>query len=252
MAFLFSIFFWTFIALSSLAFMPIAFLIWAATVLFDRRLVALHAFTSYWAALYTWLNPLWKVSVTGRERIDRKEAYVMVSNHQSLVDILTLFRIFAHFKWVSKIENFYVPLIGWNMSLNRYIKLKRGSMRSNVQMLQDCEDTLAQGSSVLIFPEGTRSGDGKVRTFKDGAFEVAQRARRPILPIAVYGSSKALPARGFTMRGNSDIRIHILPPIPFEDFDGEESDELAERVRQIILTELQSMTGTSHAAPEES
>ena len=69
----------------------------------------------------------------------------MVANHQSLLDILVLFRLFAHFKWVSKIENFRVPLIGWNMSLNRYIQLKRGDKASILQMFEHCRRTLARG-----------------------------------------------------------------------------------------------------------
>ncbi len=251
MAYILSTLFWGFIVVTSILFMPVAFLIWALTVLFDRRLVALHMFTSFWASLYTWLNPVWRVTVTGREHVDRKEAYVIVSNHQSLVDILTLFRLFIHFKWVSKIENFRVPVIGWNMSLNRYIKLKRGSLRSNAQMMKDCAEALDTGSSVFIFPEGTRSSDGKVRTFKEGAFDLALRTGRPILPIAVYGSSKALPARGVKLQGRHRIRIQILPPLAFESFKGMDSEALAEHVREIILKELAVITGTSQAAAAE-
>ena len=66
----------------------------------------------------------------------------MVANHLSLLDILVLFRLFRHFKWVSKIENFRIPCIGWNMSLNRYIKLRRGDRESIVQMMEACEKTL--------------------------------------------------------------------------------------------------------------
>jgi 1-acyl-sn-glycerol-3-phosphate acyltransferase len=108
-----SLIFWLFMVVSSLALFPIALLIWAATVAWDRRLVLLHRFTCFWASLYTWLNPLWRVRIEGREKIRPGTAYVMVANHQSLLDILVLFRLFVHFKWVSKIENFRVPAIGW-------------------------------------------------------------------------------------------------------------------------------------------
>ena len=127
--------FWIFLVVSSILLFPLALLIWAATVLFDRRLVLLHRFTCFWASLYTWLNPAWRVRVEGREKIAPNTAYVMVANHQSLLDILVLFRLFVHFKWVSKIENFRVPCIGWNMSLNRYIKLRRGDRESIEQMM---------------------------------------------------------------------------------------------------------------------
>src|SRR6185369_1806471 len=122
--------FWIFLVVTSILLFPLALLIWALTVLFDRRLILLHRFTCFWASLYTWLNPAWRVRIEGRDRIAPNTAYVMVANHQSLLDILVLFRLFVHYKWVSKIENFRVPCVGWNMSLNRYIKLRRGSRES--------------------------------------------------------------------------------------------------------------------------
>ena len=142
--------FWLFIVVSSLVLFPIALAIWAVTVLFDRRLVVLHRFTCFWASLYTWLNPAWRVRVEGREKIRAGTAYVMIANHQSLLDILVLFRLFVHYKWVSKVENFRVPCIGWNMTLNRYIKLRRGSAESIAQMMQACEETLASSSSIMM------------------------------------------------------------------------------------------------------
>src|SRR5262245_66447386 len=116
--------FWAFLTVTSIALFPVAVVVWAVTRPFDRRLRALHLFTCFWASLYTWTNPAWRVHIDGREKIRRGEAYVMVANHQSLLDILVLFRLFVHFKWVSKIENFRIPLIGWNMRLNRYIPLR--------------------------------------------------------------------------------------------------------------------------------
>jgi 1-acyl-sn-glycerol-3-phosphate acyltransferase len=233
-----SLSFWTFLVLSSVALFPVAVLIWVATVAFDRRLVLLHRFTCFWAGLYTRLNPAWPVTVTGRERIPRDAACVLVSNHQSLVDILVLFRLATHFKWVSKIENFRVPLIGWNMSMNRYIKLVRGKRESVVKMMQDCEATLAGGSSVMIFPEGTRSPDGRMRAFKTGAFEIAKRTKCPIVPIVLDGTSRALPKRGYLLQGKHPISVRVLEPIPAASFASLSVDELAERVRALIASEL--------------
>jgi 1-acyl-sn-glycerol-3-phosphate acyltransferase len=235
---LLSVLFWAFLVASSLVLFPIACGIWLVTLPFDRRRRLLHQFTCFWASLYTWLNPAWRVRIEGREKIRRDEAYVMVANHQSLLDILVLFRLFSHFKWVSKIENFRVPLIGWNMSLNRYIRLRRGNRESVVQMLRACRDTLAGGSSILVFPEGTRSETGEMRAFKAGAFEIALSARRPILPIAVRGTAAALPKRGFVLQGRHPIRITVLDELPCEAFDGTSAEELAARVRELIAAEL--------------
>src|SRR5207249_7637926 len=152
------------------------------TALFDRRLVVLHRFTCFWASLYSWLNPAWRVHTEGREKIRPGATYVMVANHQSFLDILVLFRLFVHFKWVSKIEMFRIPLIGWNMALNRYVKLRRGDRASVIRMMDACEQTLAAGNSIMMFPEGTRSPDGHLRAFKPGAFELALRTRTPPSP----------------------------------------------------------------------
>ena len=238
----YSTLFWGFLATSSVALFPVAVGIWAVTAPFDHRRVVLHRFTCFWASLYTWLNPAWPLSVDGRARIRRDETYVMVANHLSLLDILALFRLFEHFKWVSKIENFRVPLIGWNMSLNRYIKLRRGDRQSVVQMMQACLETLAQGSSILMFPEGTRSPTGELRGFKSGAFELALRGRRPILPIVIQGTAAALPKRGFVLRGRHPIRIRVLDPIPFESFADETVEELTRRVHRLYVEELGAKT----------
>src|SRR5499433_4429202 len=124
-----------FIAMSSIVLFPVALLLWATTVLFDRRLRILHRFTCFWASLYTWLNPAWRVHTEGRDKIRPGATYVMVANHQSFLDILVLFRLFVHFKWVSKAEMFRIPAIGWNMALNRYVKLTRGSADSIARMM---------------------------------------------------------------------------------------------------------------------
>jgi 1-acyl-sn-glycerol-3-phosphate acyltransferase len=230
--------FWAFVVVSSIALFPVAVLIWAVTWPFDRRLVLLHRFTCFWASMYSWLNPVWRVRIEGRDRIDPRTAYVMVANHQSLVDILVLFRLFAHFKWVSKIENFRVPCIGWNMSLNRYIKLRRGDRASVEQMMAACEAALAGGSSIMMFPEGTRSLDGQLRPFKPGAFTLALRSRAPILPIVVEGTAAALPKRGFVLRGRHAIRIRVLEAIPHQRFADWSVERLTAHVQDLIAAEL--------------
>lgn len=233
-----SLAFWGFIAVSSVLLFPVALVLWLVTLPFDRRGVALHRFTCFWASLYTWFNPLWPVTVRGRERIDPQTTYVMVANHQSLLDILVLFRLFRHFKWVSKIENFKVPFIGWNMRLNRYIPLKRGDRASVIEMHARCEQTLRSGSSIMMFPEGTRSKDGHLQAFKPGAFDLAIRLGLPILPVVVTGTADALPKHGFVLRGRQTIGIRVLEPIPPESFAGLDPASLAARTRALYAAEL--------------
>ncbi len=229
-----SLLFWTFLVVTSVLLFPVALGVWALTTVFDRRLAVLHRFTCFWASLYTWLNPLWPVQVEGRERIRPDRTYVMVANHASLLDILVLFRLQTHFKWVSKIENFRVPFIGWNMSLNGYIQLRRGSRPSVIRMMDECRSALSEGNSIMMFPEGSRSADGRLKSFKTGAFELALETGSPLLPIILEGTARALPKRGFVLRGRHPIRIRVLEEVPAAG----ELSELTERVREIFANEL--------------
>ena len=231
-------YFWVFMAVTSLVLFPLALLIRIVTAPFDRRLVLLHRFTSFWGSLYTWGNPLWSVSIEGTEHLRSEQPRIMIANHQSFADILLLFRLRAHYKWVSKAENFRVPLIGWNMSLNRYIKIERGSIRGNRGMMRDCEKALKEGNSVIIFPEGTRSEDGRMRPFKEGAFELAIRTQTPILPIIISGTAEALPKRGILLRGRHHMRARILPPIFPETFRGKDAHQLSQEVGALMATTL--------------
>ena len=229
-----SLVFWGVVVLSSILLFPVAVLIWLVTVLFDRRLVLLHRFTCFWASLYTWLNPLWPVTITGRENIRPGTTYVLAANHLSLLDILVLFRLFKDFKWVSKAEIFKVPLIGWNMSMNRYIRLQRGQRDSVVQMMKQAQQTLESGSSIMMFPEGTRSKSGELQRFKTGAFELALATGVPVVPIVISGTHNALPKHGFVLQGRHEIGVHVLAPV---DPIGT-SEQLCEQVRALIAEQV--------------
>ena len=233
-----SVLFWAFLVGSSVLLFPVAVVIWAVTAPFDRRKRLLHQFTCFWASLYTWLNPAWRVHVEGREKIRGDATYVMVANHQSLLDILVLFRLFVHFKWVSKIENFRIPCIGWNMSLNGYVKLRRGDRQSIGEMMSNCARVLDEGSSIMMFPEGTRSPDGRLRAFKHGAFTLAQGSGCPILPILVEGTADALPKRGFVLRGRHAIRIRVLDEIPHEKLLGRPVEDVTAEVWRLFANQL--------------
>ena len=233
-----SLLFWAFMLVTSVLLFPVALVIRGVTAPFDRRLAFLHLFSCFWASLYTWCNPLWIVRIEGKKHLDRRTTYVIVCNHQSLVDILVLFRLFVHFKWVSKAENFRIPFIGWNMTLNRYIRIERGRLKGNLSMMRGAEAALRGGSSVMIFPEGTRSPGGALGEFKAGAFELALRSGIPILPIVIDGTAEALPRRGFILRGKQAIRIRVLEPISPPWAAGTDAGALSTMTRGRIAGEL--------------
>jgi 1-acyl-sn-glycerol-3-phosphate acyltransferase len=229
-----SVLFLVFIGISSIFFFFIALILWLCTAGFDRRLVALHMFTSFWASLYVWVMPAWSVSSMGRHNIKPGTTYMVVSNHQSQLDILVAFTLFFPFKWVSKAEVFKLPFIGWNMRLNRYIELQRGKKSSIRQMMVDCEKTISNRSSVYFFPEGTRSKTGIVKPFKTGAFILAHKMKIPILPIVINGSKDALPKHSLNFHGRHHIRIEVLDAIPYESFAQLSPEETAQKVWDLM------------------
>jgi 1-acyl-sn-glycerol-3-phosphate acyltransferase len=233
-------FFLAFIGISSLVFYPVALLIWLVTVPFDPRLVGLHLFTCFWASLYTWIMPAWRFTIEGRSRVRKDATYIIVSNHQSQLDILTAFRLFIPFKWVSKAEVFRLPLIGWNMVLNGYIRLVRGDKESIRQMMASCEAALRRRCSIFMFPEGTRSRTGALRSFKPGAFILAHKLRLPLLPVVINGTRRALPKYSLNFHGKHRIRISVLEEIPYKDFKGLSVEETASMVQRLIASHVEA------------
>ncbi len=236
--YLVSIYFWVELFTISAILFPISFMIFLLTFLFDKRLFILHKYTCLWSYIVLKINPMWRIRVTGREFIDHRQTYVMVSNHQSGADIIVLFLLWNHFKWVAKSSLFQYPFIGWNMWLNRYISVKRGKNSSMRKMMADAARTLRQGNSVMIFPEGTRSKDGNLQPFKTGAFHLAIDNRQPVLPIVISGTSRAIRKGGFLVNRNFNIRAQVLPPVPYSDFRDMEPKELSELVHDRIREAL--------------
>nr|WP_246356906.1 lysophospholipid acyltransferase family protein [Pyxidicoccus fallax] len=212
-----------------------AVLIWLVTLPFDRNGRVLHLYSCFWAQLYFYVNPLWHLKVDGRERLPWNEPAVLVANHESLGDILVLFGLYSPFKWVSKAENFKLPFIGWNMRLNRYVPLVRGDRASIIQMMAKCEYWLARRVPILMFPEGTRSFDGKVKPFKDGAFVLAMKMKCPIIPVVLTGTARTLPKHGLVLNATSHCHVQVMPPVDPAAFP--DVATLREHVRDLIIAE---------------
>ena len=231
---------WLFLIISCFPLFIFDFIIWLFTFWWDKRTWVLHRYSIFWALIYVWLNPLWKISIKGRENIDRKKTYVIISNHQSALDIVVLYRLYTHFKWIAKRELFRVPFVGWNLTLNRHVPIERSSPRSAVVMMKKALDHLHQGSSILIFPEGTRSEDGVIKRFKEGAFLIAQKAEVAILPVILNGTLETLPKSGM-IGGRQTFLIHVLPEIPYESFKGKSPSDIAKEMHQLLTEEHKKM-----------
>ena len=238
---IYSVLLWTFFVLTSMVMFSISFVIWLLSRWFDKRLLILHIISSIWGSLYIWCNPLWKVHIEGRKKLPWKKPAILVSNHQSMLDILVLYQLFAPFKWVSKKENFGTPIIGWVMRLNDYLEIDRNSRESYGKLMQKACSMLKQGSSILIFPEGTRYPGGELGPFKEGAFKMAHDNGADIIPIVLDGTARALPKKGAILTGCSSIRVRVLDPIVYEEFSGKTIRETLELVRKLMSEEYASL-----------
>lgn len=235
---IFSYLFLVFFSISSVFLYFIALFIRLVTLPFDRRLILMHLYTCFWGSIYTWFMPVWKVRVNGREKMKMDAHYMIVSNHQSQLDILVAHRLFFPFRWVSKAEVFKIPFIGWNMTLNKHIKIKRGSVESRKQMMKDCESTLRQRVSLFFFPEGTRSETGVMKPFKPGAFILSHKMQTPILPVVINGTKDALPKHSMTIRGRHEMSIQVLDEIPYRAFEKLTVEETALMVHRTIASHV--------------
>jgi 1-acyl-sn-glycerol-3-phosphate acyltransferase len=237
-AYMVTLYIWAFFSITAILFFPFVFIIWLITWPMDKEHIRFHFFTGRWANLYIRANPWWKLTLSGREKINPQATYVIVSNHQSMLDILALYQLRSRFKWVSKIEVFKVPILGWIMRMNNYIQLIRGNPESSIKMMQRCKEEIAKGISVLMFPEGTRSPDSTLLPFKEGAFRLALDTKTNILPVIIQGASQSLPKKGILIRQPQTISIKVLNVIPFQNFENKAPDLLAVEVRELMQSNM--------------
>jgi 1-acyl-sn-glycerol-3-phosphate acyltransferase len=230
----FSILAWTTMVLTSLIITPFFLLVWISSFWWDRRRVAAHMMGTFWAWHYQSLIPFWKLRLEGRKKIPWNRPVILVANHRSLIDILALYKIRRPFKWTSKDENFRLPFIGMVLSLTNSIRIKRESVRSGAQFLSQAEKEIAKGSSVLLFPEGTRSKTTEMRPFKEGAFLLAKRTCCGIIPIVHTGSELTFDKGSWVLKGKAHIHIRVLDEIPPEQVEQMEVKDLLLLTRKIM------------------
>ena len=200
---------------------------------FDRtRRSALSFCNDVWATVSTAL--FFPIVVEGREHLPRHdEAAVYVANHASFMDIYSMFHLRRPFKFISKTSNFLIPVVGWSMFLTGHVPLKRMERRSQMETLKKCREMLADGGSVLFFPEGTRSATGKMAAFKKGAFSVAAKENVPVIPVTIVGAHEAMASGKEYELHNAGIKVIVHPRIQSTD-----ADDLCARSEKIIKEAL--------------
>jgi 1-acyl-sn-glycerol-3-phosphate acyltransferase len=193
----------------------------------------------------TVVNPSWKIHVDGITVDNPRNPYVVVSNHQSLADIPIVSHLPWEMKWIGKESLFKLPLVGLMMKFSGDIPVDRSDRRSGARMLLTAIRYLNQKCSVMFFPEGTRSPDGRLWKFNEGAFQLAIKAGVPILPVVLDGSSECLPKKSWKFGPPLDIHVRVLPPVPTAGLTSADGGRLTQEVRNRIASELALWRGVS-------
>ena len=189
-----------------------------------------------WGNVNIWAAGV-KVRLEGTENMN-EGPYLLVSNHQGWFDIFAaLGKLPIRFSWLAKEELFKVPILGHAMAKAGYIPIDRGDRRKAFASMNRCAEVIRQGTSVFVFPEGTRSADGVIKAFKKGVFVLAVKSERPILPISISGSYRILPKQSWLIHPG-EIRITIGKAVRSRGGDAKSRDALLEEVREAIRSNL--------------
>lgn len=207
---------------------------------FDRGRRTVHELSRILVRTFFFIPPFWRQTIIGRELIDRKKRYVIVVNHNTVIDIPALYYIPLNFRWVSKREVFRLPFFGPMLLVHGDIPIERGNAAAAMaKVIRDGKLWLSRGASVAIFPEGTRSKDGEIHRFKMGAFNLAKEADVDILPVVMTGTGATF--KGWRMNWSNRIAIRVLPPVSAERVAASDVKTLAEEVRVNMIEALAAL-----------
>lgn len=225
--------FYSLTAIAAIPLFVVMLLMHPLVLLFDRyRRRAHHFVAKMWAAAT--ISPFYRFEFEGKENLLPEDVPVVyVCNHQSYMDIYTLLTLERSFKFISKTSIFVIPIIGWAMFLMGLIPLRRMDSRSQFDCLKRCIDLVKKGASVFFFPEGTRSKDGKLDSFKKGAFSVAVKTQVPVVPITLMGTGKLMPAGMEGLLNPGSVKVVIHKPIV-----GRDAEALCNEARGVIADTL--------------
>lgn len=244
MAQMISIFVWITIVLMTviipLVSLPLVPLSW----IFDSRKGRIHRMAALWGRTIMGLVPGWRIQVSGQENLEPGRHYVIVANHQSMLDILvSLAALPHHFKFLAKKELFAIPFLGWHMFFAGYIPVDRRSAMSGRKAMYAARRWLKAGVSVLFFPEGTRSLDGRIHDFKAGAFRLAEAEGIPVLPLVMDGTGEAMPKKSWLISHIHPMKLSIGKPVRIAS--GDSLDEKVAGIRNEMIGRLEKLRHTT-------
>ena len=192
----------------------------------------------YWARIIMRMAGV-TVAVTGGQQLAKGAPYIFAANHLSQFDIFALQGYLDQdFRWMAKKELFEIPLFGLAMNMVGYIPVDRSHGRQALKSLNEAAKRIAAGTSVIVFPEGTRSKDGKIQPFKSGAMVLALKAGVPIVPVAISGTFQVMP-KGKLLPQPGYVSITIGSPVETKNLQTSDKQELAQKIYHEVVALLE-------------
>jgi len=197
-----------------------------------------HLIARIWARMLLWITGV-KVEIEGIENVSSDKPQIFMANHQSDYDILiVLAHIPGQFRWIAKKELFKIPIFGKAMRNAGYIEIDRQHHENAMKSLEEAAQKIREGKSVVTFPEGTRSKDGKIKQFKQGMFHLAIQSGVPIVPISIIGASEIMPKRTLMIKPGR-IKMVIDKPVDVSPYTMETRAELIQLIHGVIVTNFE-------------
>ena len=212
-------------------------------VVLRRGAASVQGLAAWWAKSICTASGV-AVSVSGTEKLDPNKPYIFAANHQSQFDIFAIQGFLGiDFRWLAKKELFRVPIWGAAMRRAGYIPIDRSHGRQAIKSLEKAAQKIAKGTSVIIFPEGTRSRDGKLQKFKSGAMLLAIKSGVPLVPVAITGTYDILP-KGHLLVHSGKVTIRAGRPIDTTGFKSKDKTELAALLQEAVAGLIKEQTMT--------
>lgn len=194
---------------------PIAFVAFVLDPIRQRLVQPIVRFWG-WSIMHFAFVP---ITVLGAENTRKVKSAVFVSNHQSMMDIFLMLGFASHnIGFLAKKQVIWIPIIGWLMLLLGHIRVDRSNPRRSLESVQRCIKAIENGWSICIFPEGTRSDDGEIKTFKSGSLKIPLRTGAPVIPVTIAGNFQIMKKKTFAVHKNPVV-IHFGEPISTEDLE---------------------------------
>ncbi len=209
----------------------------ALSGIFDRSGETVLKLARLWSRIVLGV-PGVKLEVVQHAPLDRKRPYIVMANHASMIDIWAVFlAVPVSLRFIAKKQLGAIPLFGWAMRAGRFIFIDRQNAASARRSIAEASRRIGAGQSVVIFPEGTRTRDGRLMAFKKGGFHLALESGAEIVPVAIHGSRELMP-RGAALIRPGTVRVEIGAPVSTAGLTGADREALANRVRDTIAEML--------------